>query len=197
MSPAPARRSATYADVLAAPDTVVAELIDGSLVTQPRPAPRHGLASSSLGEELIGPFQKGRGGPGGWIFVDEPELHLGGDVVVPDMAGWRRDRLSSLPDTAYFTLRPDWVCEVLSPSTEEWDRGPKRRIYASAGVPFLWLVDPRAKLIEAFALTDGRWLLLATVSGGDEVRVAPFEAVSFPLAALWPLDAPATPDLEA
>jgi Uma2 family endonuclease len=197
MRTAPVKRHATYADVLAAPATVVAELIEGSLVTQPRPSPRHGVAASSLGEELMGPFQKGRGGPGGWIFVDEPELHLGDDVVVPDIAGWRAERLPALPDTPYFTLAPDWICEVLSPSTEMWDRGPKRRIYASASVPHLWLVDPRAKLIEAFSLTGGQWLLVGTVAGQDDVRLAPFDAVAFPLSALWPLDPPETASEDA
>jgi Uma2 family endonuclease len=190
MRTTPVKRHATYADVLAAPANMVAELIEGSLVTQPRPSPRHDVAASSLGEELMGPFQKGRGGPGGWIFVDEPELHLGDDVVVPDIAGWRAERLPALPDTPYFTLAPDWVCEVLSPSTENWDRGPKRRIYAGASVPFLWLVDPRAKLIEAFALTGSRWLLVGTVAGQDDVRLAPFDSISFPLKVLWPLDPP-------
>lgn len=197
MRTAPAKRHATYADVLAAPADVVAELIEGALVTQPRPSPRHGLAASSLGGELMGPFQKGQGGPGGWIFIDEPELHLDGDVVVPDIAGWRTERLHVLPETPYFTLPPDWVCEVLSPSTEDWDRGAKRRIYASAGVAHLWLVDPRVKLIEAFALTGGQWLLVGTVSGPEDVRLAPFEAVCFPLSVLWPLDPPLSASEEA
>jgi Uma2 family endonuclease len=197
VTPAPAKRHATYADVLAAPAHMVAELIGGELVTQPRPSPRHGLAASSLGEELIGPFQKGRGGPGGWLFVDEPELHLSDNVVVPDIAGWRAERLSALPDTPYFTLPPDWVCEVLSPSTENWDRGPKRRIYAKAGIGHLWLVDPRAKFIEAFGLANGSWLLLGTVSENEAVALPPFEAVSFPLSALWPLDPPTAESQEA
>jgi Uma2 family endonuclease len=187
MRTGPVKRHATYADVLAAPANMVAELIEGALVTQPRPSPRHGVAASSLGEELMGPFQKGRGGPGGWIFVDEPELHLGEDVVVPDIAGWRSERLRALPETPYFTQPPDWVCEVLSPSTENLDKGPKRRIYAGADIPYLWLGDPRAKLIEGFALTAEQ-SLVGKVADADEVRLAPFEAVSFPLSALWPLD---------
>jgi Uma2 family endonuclease len=193
----PAKSRATYADVLAAPEHLVAELVAGELVTHPRPSPRHGLAASSLGEELMGPFQKGRGGPGGWIFVDEPELHLGADIVVPDIAGWRAGRLSQMPDTPYFTLAPDWVCEVLSPSTEQWDRGPKRRIYAGAAIGHLWLVDPRSKIVEAFSLADGRWLLLGTASGEEEVRLPPFDAVTFPLSALWPLDPPPSETKEA
>jgi Uma2 family endonuclease len=111
------RKPATYADVLAAPDHVVAEILDGELHLSPRPAPRHAAASSGLGGALHGPFDRGRGGPGGWRILDEPELHLGADVVVPDLAGWRRTRLPRLPDEAYFTLAPDWICEVVSPST--------------------------------------------------------------------------------
>jgi Uma2 family endonuclease len=111
------RKPATYADVLAAPDHVVAEILDGELHLSPRPAPRHAAASSGLGGALHGPFDRGRGGPGGWRIPDEPELHLGADVVVPDLAGWRRTRLPRLPDEAYFTLAPDWICEVVSPST--------------------------------------------------------------------------------
>ena len=189
MTAAPAKRRATYADVIAAPAHVVAELIGGDLVTQPRPAPRHAVATVALGRELSGPLLGGAGG-GGWIFMNEPELHLGSDVVVPDLAGWRRERLTALPDEAFIAVAPDWACEVLSPSTESWDRGPKRRIYAQAGVGHLLLVDPRAKLIEAFGLLDGRWVLLGTAAEGDEVRLAPFDAVSFPIAALWPLDPP-------
>ncbi|WP_375457855.1 Uma2 family endonuclease [uncultured Enterovirga sp.] len=121
---------ATYADIEALPEHLVGEIIDGMLETYPRPRPRHGAAASALSYELTGPFQRGRGGPGGWVFIVEPELHLGHQVVVPDLAGWRRERLTELPDTAYLETAPDWVCEVLSPSTARVDRGAKRRIYA-------------------------------------------------------------------
>ncbi len=199
MNPAPAKRHATYADVLAAPEHLVAELIGGDLVTQPRPSPRHSVASASLSGELTGPFQSGRGGPGGWVFMVEPELHLGENVVVPDLAAWRRERLTAMPEEAFMTLPPDWVCEVLSPSTELWDRGPKRRIYAGSGIGHLWLVDPRSKFIEAFGLVDGHWLLPGATSDTDaaEVSLAPFDAISFPLAALWPLDPPLAETQEA
>lgn len=187
-------RRATYADLEAVPPHLVAEIIDGVLETHPRPAPRHAGAASSLGYELIGPFDRGRGGPGGWIFLVEPELHFGADVLVPDLAGWRRERLPHEPETAYIETVPDWVCEILSPSTENLDRGPKRRIYARAGVGHLWLLDPTARLLEAFARTGEQWLLLATIGAGEEIRVAPFDAVGFPLDALFPFDAPASPD---
>lgn len=193
MSADPALRKANYADLEAVDPRLVAEIVDGVLETHPRPSPRHGLAANRLGYKLTGPFDLGEDGPGGWIFIVEPELHLGPDVVVPDLAGWRRERLSQEPTTAYIETPPDWACEILSPSTERLDRGPKRRIYADAGVGHLWLLDPTARLLEAFANVAGQWLLLATVEPGDEVRVAPFDAVGFPLDALFPLDAP-SPD---
>jgi Uma2 family endonuclease len=181
---------ATYADLEAVPPHLVAEIIGGELVTHPRPAPRHASAAIELGFEIAGPYGRGRGGPGGWIFLAEPELHLGADVVVPDLAGWRRERLPVEPETAYVEVAPDWVCEISSPSTRDYDRGPKRALYAAAGVGYLWLLDPRAKLLEAFALTQGKWLLLNTFQAEDAVSVAPFDAVSFPLTNLFPFDAP-------
>lgn len=180
------RRPATYQDVLDAPATMVAELIEGALHLHPRPAPRHTKASSSLGDELVSPFDKGRGGPGGWWVLDEPEVHLGRDVVVPDLAGWRRERMPALPETAWFELAPDWVCEVLSPGTRTLDLTDKRRLYATAGVPFLWFVDPLARTLEAFTLRDGAWTLIAALKDDEEVRVAPFDAIAFPLSVLWP-----------
>ena len=108
-------RRADYQDVLNAPAHLVAEVIDGALHTQPRPAPRHAWASSGLGARINPPFNYGDGGPGGWWIVDEPELHLGEDILVPDLAGWRRERMPDYPDTAWFAIAPDWVCEVLSP----------------------------------------------------------------------------------
>lgn len=192
------RPPATYADLEAVPDHLVAEIIDGVLETHPRPRPRHGAATAGLAGELTGPFQRGRGGPGGWVFIDEPELHLGQQVVVPDLAGWRRERLTELPETAYLEIAPDWVCEVLSPSTARLDRGAKRRIYAEAGVGHLWLLDPAAGELEAFELSGSKWLLLATIQRGEAVRVAPFEALSFPLDDLFPFDTPPdTPSTEA
>ena len=181
---APAAR-ATYQDVLDTPEPLVAELIGGTLYTHPRPAPRHATATSRLGFELGGPFDRGRGGPGGWRIVDEPELHLGDEVPVPDMAGWRRARMPVLPDTAYFTLAPDWVCEVLSPSTRKLDLVRKRPIYAREGIAHLWLVDPVERILEAFEAREGQWVLIASVEDDDPVRIAPFEAVTFSLGELW------------
>jgi Uma2 family endonuclease len=182
------KRPATYADLEAVPPHLVAEIIFGALVTHPRPAPPHSSASNSLGHEITGPFQKGRGGPGGWVFFTEPELHLGPHVVVPDIAGWRRERLPHMPTTAFFETPPDWVCEFLSSSTENTDRGPKRRIYATYGVAYMWFVDPVARRLEAFELRDGRWVLHETFDGEDEVKAPPFDAVPIAIAALWPLE---------
>jgi Uma2 family endonuclease len=187
----PAKRLATYADLEAVPPHLVAEIIHGALVTHPRPSPRHSIAGFALGLALGPSFQSGREGPGGWIFMDEPELHLLGSVVVPDIAGWRRERLPALPATAYLETPPDWVCEILSDATEHYDRNAKRGIYAGAGVAHLWLLDPRSKLLEAFQLAAGRWLLVATFGDDDEVRAPPFDAIAFPLGQLFPFDPPA------
>ncbi len=181
---APAAR-ATYQDVLDAPEHMVAEIIGGTLHTHPRPSPRHVVASSRLGIELGGPFDRGRGGPGGWWIVDEPELHLGEEILVPDLAGWRRERMPALPDTAYFALAPDWTCEVLSASTRKLDLVRKRPIYAREGVPHLWLVDPVERILEAFELHEGRWVLIASVEDEEPVSIAPFEAITFSLGELW------------
>jgi Uma2 family endonuclease len=181
----PAKRRATYEDLLAVPEHLVAELINGALITNPRPAARHARASSSLGGELYGPFDRGKGGPGGWILLDEPELHLHGDVLVPDLAGWRRERMPELPDAAAFELAPDWVCEVLSPATAATDRAEKMPIYARERVPYLWLVDPIARTLEACRLEKDRWLLLGTWRDDARVRVDPFAELELELAGLW------------
>ena len=179
-------RRATYQDVLDAPAHQVAEIVDGTLYTHPRPAMPHALASSRLGIDLGGPFDRGRGGPGGWWIIDEPELHLGEDIMVPDLAGWRRERMPQYPDTAYVTLAPDWVCEVLSPSTRKVDLLEKRPTYAREGVGHLWLIDPTDRTLEAFELHEGQWLLIASAKDDDPVSIRPFDAITFSLADLWP-----------
>jgi Uma2 family endonuclease len=183
-----AKRPATYQDVLDAPPNMIAEIIRGALHLQPRSASPHSFAGSSLGDELTSPFQKGRGGPGGWWIVDEPELHLGEDIFVPDLAGWRRERMPRFPRVSYFTQSPDWVCEILSPSTRNRDRIDKRELYGEHGVTWMWLVDPDDRTLEAFARRAEGWLLLGMLDGDTEVRLAPFDAVGFPLTALWPDD---------
>ena len=179
-------RRATYQDVLDAPANMVAEVVEGALSIHPRPAPPHARASSVLGGRIGDPFDFGEGGPGGWWIIDEPELHLGDDILVPDVAGWRREQMPEFPDTAFFTLAPDWVCEVLSPSTRDLDRHGKRPVYAREGVRHLWFVDPLARDLEAFELRGGEWVLIATARNDDPVSIPPFEAITFPLDALWP-----------
>lgn len=181
----PAARMATYEDLLQVPDNLVAEIINGRLVTSPRPAPRHARASSLVGVELGGPFDKGSGGPGGWWILDEPELHLSSHVLVPDLAGWRRERMPSLPTTAWFEQAPDWVCEVLSPSTARVDRVEKLPLYAAAGVAHAWLIDPDLRTLEVFENRDGHWLLLAAHENDNRVRAASFDAVEIALGGLW------------
>ncbi len=186
----PAQRPATYADLEAVPSHLVAEILDGELVTHPRPAPPHGAMQSAISGRLDRPFRLGEGGPGGWVFITEPELHLGPQVIVPDVAGWRMERLPKFPDTAFIETVPDWVCEILSPSTAHDDRGRKRRIYATYGLGHLWLLDPIGRELEAFELRDGKWTLIETYSGEVVVDAPPFAAVPFALASLWPYGAP-------
>lgn len=188
MVASPKRSRATYDDVLSAPEGMIAEVIAGELVLQPRPIIAHQQATSELGVELGGSIGR-RGPPDGWIFLDEPELHLGApdalDILVPDLAGWRRTRLPKAPATAFITLAPDWVCEVLSPSTELRDRTAKLSIYAREGVGHLWLVSVRTRHVEVYRLTDGLWTLLGTAAGNVKVRLAPFEEVEIDLSHLW------------
>ncbi|MDE0348003.1 MAG: Uma2 family endonuclease [Boseongicola sp.] len=179
-------RRAAYQDVLDAPPHKVAEVIAGRLHTHPRPASRHAWASSGIGAKISPPFNYGDGGPGGWWIVFEPELHLAEDIVVPDLAGWRRETMPEYPDAAYFMIAPDWVCEVLSPSTRRLDLSEKRALYAREGVRHLWFVDPDARTLEAFELRDGQWVLLATLADDAPVSLPPFDAITFPLDALWP-----------
>jgi Uma2 family endonuclease len=181
----PARRRATYEDLVAVPSELIAEIIDGELVTQPRPAPKHAGAASVLGMDLGTPFHRGKGGPGWWIILDEPELHLGADVLVPDLAGWRRERMPERPEGAAFELPPDWVCEVLSPSTAARDRADKIPIYARERVGHVWLVDPAVRTLEGFALDGSGYRVAGTWRGDVKVRAVPFGAVELELGGLW------------
>ena len=177
--------SATYADLVALPENLVGEILAGELVVSPRPAPRHARAASSAGGLLSGPFDFGRGGPGGWWILDEPELHLGADVVVPDLGGWRRSRMPALPEAAFFELAPDWVCEVLSPSTQRYDRVQKLAIYARVRVAHYWLIDPTARTLEVLRLDGEGYRIVGTHVDDAKVRAEPFDAVELELGLLW------------
>jgi len=181
----PAHRRATYEDLLKVPDHLVAEIVDGELFTSPRPAIRHANASSTLGADLHVLFQRGRGGPGGWWILDEPELHLEADVLVPDIAGWRRERMQVPPDAPAIDLAPDWICEVVSPATSRLDRVRKLPRYSRHRVGYAWLVDPQAQTLEVYRLENERWVLLSSHEGTDKVRAEPFDAVEIELGALW------------
>jgi Uma2 family endonuclease len=181
----PVIKDDVYAQFLTVPPYQVAEIIRGGLVTHPRPAARHATAASALGAELFGPFRRGKNGPGGWVILDEPELHLGRDILVPDIAAWRRERMPEIPDVTAFELAPDWICEVISPSTEATDRADKLPIYAQNRVLHAWLVDPITKTLEVFRLVTQRWTLLATYRDNDKVRAEPFDAVEIELGVLW------------
>lgn len=181
----PQPKPAIYADLLALPEHVVGELINGTLYQQPRPAPKHAQALSILGMSIGPPYSLGKEGPGGWWIIDEPECHLGDDILVPDIAGWLQENMLSMPDTAWFDHTPDWVCEILSPSTASKDRVIKQVVYAREGVGHLWFVDPNARTLEAYQLQSGSWLMIGAFSDSDKVAVEPFTEVPFDLGELW------------
>lgn len=185
MSSNPVRRGATYEDLLKVPENLVAELIDGELYTWPRPAARHARVAAALGAFLYRRFDDGDGGPGGWWIVTEPELNLGGRHMVPDLAGWRRERMPEYPDTTGCTVAPDWVCEIQSPSNARHDRVVKLPRYAEHGVRHVWLVDTAAKTLEVLRLDGDRWIVAGNYGGDDKARAEPFDAVELNLAALW------------
>ena len=180
-----AHREATYEDLLQVADNLVAEIVGGELHTSPRPAPRHGRAELRLSSLLLRAFDDGDGGPGGWWIMAEPELHLGRDVLVPDVGGWRRERVPEFPETPAWTIAPDWVCEVTSPRTRGFDRVKKLPTYARHQVAYAWIVDPIEQSLEVFRLGGGIFGLIATHSGDELVRAEPFESVELPLASLW------------
>ena len=190
VQPARDPRDELYEAYLRVPEHQCAEIVNGTLYVMSRPAPRQTNAASVLGIEIGGPFQRGRGGPGGWWILDEPELQLvAKEPIVPDLAGWRLERMPELPDTACFTLVPDWVCEVLSRSTEKLDRDEKLPYYAAHGVAHVWLIDPLDKHLEVYALdpTTRRWREVRIHQGDATVRAEPFHAIELDLGTLWSL----------
>ena len=187
-----AKRKATYADLVKVPDGKVAEIVDGELFVSPRPASPHALAASTIGMALA-PFHAppGQAGcPGGWWILFEPELHLGDDVLVPDLAGWRRARLPVLPNVTAFTQAPDWTCEVASPATVVLDRRHKMRIYAREGIGHLWIVDPSNRSLEVHRLEGGRWVLASAHAANVPIRVEPFETLVLDPSRWWLQQAP-------
>lgn len=184
----PARKRAAYEDLLELPEHVVGEIVDGELYASPRPGSPHAHAGSAIGSDLFGNFSRPPGegdAPGGWWILDEPELHFGSDVLVPDLAGWRRSRMPELKNVAHFDLAPDWICEIVSPTTGALDRGRKLPAYAREGVAHCWLVDPLARTLEVYRLESGRWVVAATHGGGERVKAEPFEALEVDLNRWW------------
>jgi Uma2 family endonuclease len=182
------KRRAVYDEFLQVPEWKVAEIIDGELIVNPRPAIPHAHVGSTVGVDIGGAFHGPPGSadrPGGWWILFEPELRFGDDILVPDLAGWRRGQLPILPNAAFMTQAPDWVCEVISPSTGKIDRSRKMRIYAREGVAHLWLVDPAPRTLEIYRLEAGRWVVVGTYGGDDVVRVEPFAAIELALGRWW------------
>lgn len=186
MSSEPVVERACYDDIRRLPPELVGEIIAGDLYTQPRPANLHAAFTSSLGMDIGSAFHRGKGGPGGWFILDEPELHLGEDVVVPDLAGWRRERLGQIPDEPFFTMAPDWVCEVISPGTARRDRTIKLEVYRREEVRHYWIVDPRVQTIEILRLDGEGYRLVGVLAGAQKVRAEPFDAIELDLGELWP-----------
>jgi Uma2 family endonuclease len=180
-----AKKNAVYADLFDLPDNVTGEILAGQLEVHPRPAPRHALAASAVGALLFSRFASRSDSDAEWWILYEPECHLGDDIVVPDIAGWRKSTMATLPETAWFDVCPDWVCEVISPATAKRDRGIKRDIYAREGVGHFWIVDPIEKLVEVFELQSLHWVLVQTAMDDQVIGLRPFESMPFELSALW------------
>jgi Uma2 family endonuclease len=183
----PARRQATYEDLLKVPDILIAEIIDGELITSPRPASPYARATSVIRGDLD-PFDRrpgSPGGPGGWWILFEPELHLGTDILVPDLAGWRRERLPVLRDVPYFEQAPDWVCEITSPSTGQLDRVRKMPVYARERVEHIWLVDPLQRTLEVYRLEGQHWMVVSTHGGEESIHAEPFAALELDMSRWW------------
>ncbi|MDX2054083.1 MAG: Uma2 family endonuclease [Polyangiaceae bacterium] len=180
----PAKRRAIWDDLLDVAEGYVGEIVDGELNVVPRPAPPHAETASDLGGVLTPPFRFGRGGPGGWVIVDEPRLAVLRDIRVPDLAGWKKERYVR-PELGPYTVVPDWICEILSPSTAVSDRTEKLPLYARAGVPFVWLIDPVGFSLEVYELERDRYFLALTAQGRATLRVPPFAAIEIELELLW------------
>jgi Uma2 family endonuclease len=179
-------RPATRADLEALPEGVKGEIIDGELYVQPRPRPAHARAETTIVSDIQGPYDLGRGGPGGWWILAEPGIELPeSPEFSPDVAGWRRDRLPALPTDTPIRIAPDWICEILSPNTRAYDFMKKRPFYARIGVGWLWYVDVEARTVTVSRLADGAWLEVAVHGEDDRVRLQPFAEVEIDLSLWW------------
>ncbi len=181
----PARKRAVYEDLFTIPVNMTGEIINGELIVTPRPSRRHIYAGSTLGDEIGPPYRIGRGGPGGWIILDEPEISLGESILVPDMAGWRKERFPVEEPHNWISVAPDWVCEILSPGTAQLDRAEKMPLYARHHIRHAWLIDPILKTLEVFRLEPEQWIVLGVYTGSARVRAEPFSEVELDLGLLW------------
>jgi Uma2 family endonuclease len=183
----PARRATPYELLQALPEVLTGEILNGQLHTQPRPSGPHARVASRVDRTIGRSYDDGIDGPGGWWIFVEPELHLVRDteIAVPDLAGWRRTRMPNPPEDQRFEVVPDWICEILSPSTESKDRRIKMPLYAHYAVAFAWIVDPIAQTLEAYQLEHGDWHEIGRFSGAQKAAVPPFEAVTLHLDGMW------------
>jgi Uma2 family endonuclease len=181
-----ARKYATYEDLYTIPENMTGEIIYGQLVVTPRPSRKHIYAASALGGELAPPYQFGRGGgPGGWVILIEPEIGFGEHILVPDLAAWRVERYPEEEPRNWISVSPDWVCEIISPSTEIRDRDEKMSVYAEHGVPYVWLINPIIMTLEAYKLLCEGWVRFAMFNGHKMARVEPFHEIEIDLGSLW------------
>jgi Uma2 family endonuclease len=178
---------ATYSVLSSLPLGWVGEIVEEELIASPRPLAAQTRAAFMLGVELGEQLDHRRGGSGRWCFLRAPELHLGRDVMVPELAGWRRDRVTTPPEPGapFLTVTPDWVCEVVSPVTIALDRIRKLPLYAQHGVSHAWFIDPEARTLEVFQRLKRGWLFAASYEGDAVVRSEPFPHVTFNLGSLW------------
>lgn len=180
------KNKATYSDLYDLPENMTGEIIDGELIATLRPSRQHVFTTTALGTRVASSFQFGEGGgPGGWIILIEPEIKLAEDVLVPDLVGWKEERFPFVEEHNSISAPPDWVCEVLSPSTLSIDKIKKMPVYARHAIRYLWLVDPIARTLDAFRLESGKWLLLDSFSENDKLCAEPFGEVEIDLGKLW------------
>jgi Uma2 family endonuclease len=181
-----AKKKATYDDLYSIPENMTGEIINGELIVTPRPSPKHVYTTSTLGMKVGSRYQFGEGGgPGGWVILVEPEVRLGEETVVPDLAGWKKERYPRAVETNWISIPPDWACEVLSPGTMRTDKIKKMPLYGRHDVGYIWLIDPIAKTLEVFRLEARRWVVASVHAEDDRVRAEPFQEIEFSLNDIW------------